>query len=137
MPDLTSKESSSPLAESPRSSGGDRAVKLDSCVLVLIATARAQPSAESRIDTFSGLPQSGYGGTATEGPLRCPSGVAVDHSGKLYLADFNNHRIRVLRSSWTAAVNKHGCSKEYAVLFHFQHDDTQGSFPTRTSGGKK
>ncbi len=37
---------------------------------------------------------SGDGGAATEAQLHAPSGVALDHTGHLYIADRNNDRIR-------------------------------------------
>jgi sugar lactone lactonase YvrE len=37
---------------------------------------------------------SGDGGSATSAQLGSPSGVAVDASGNLYIADFANHRVR-------------------------------------------
>src|SRR5437879_722733 len=36
----------------------------------------------------------GDGGAATGASLNYPTGVALDASGNLYIADFNNHRIR-------------------------------------------
>jgi sugar lactone lactonase YvrE len=37
---------------------------------------------------------SGDGGPATSASLNSPSGVALDAAGNLYIADYNNHRIR-------------------------------------------
>ncbi len=37
---------------------------------------------------------SGDGGSAAQAQLSAPSGVAVDARGSLYIADFNNHRVR-------------------------------------------
>jgi sugar lactone lactonase YvrE len=43
----------------------------------------------------SGTPGfSGDGGAATAAKLDAPTGIALDGSGNLYVADFNNHRIR-------------------------------------------
>ena len=47
--------------------------------------------------TFSGF--GGDGGAATAALLRNPSGVALDGSGNLYIADYNNHRIRKVDSA--------------------------------------
>ena len=41
---------------------------------------------------------SGDGGAATSALLRSPSGVAVDRSGNLFIADSENHRIRVVNA---------------------------------------
>ena len=49
------------------------------------------------ITTVAGTGERGYGGDgglATEARLNSPSGVAVDPSGNLYLADSNNDRVR-------------------------------------------
>ena len=42
---------------------------------------------------------SGDGGMATEASLNGPSAVAVDSSGNLYIADYNNHRVRKVDTS--------------------------------------
>jgi len=42
---------------------------------------------------------SGDGGAATAASLRYPSGVAVDVSGNIYIADYYNHRIRKVDAS--------------------------------------
>ncbi|MFB5761966.1 cadherin-like beta sandwich domain-containing protein [Paenibacillus medicaginis] len=49
------------------------------------------------ISTVAGTGEAGYsgdGGAATTAQLNNPFGVAVDNSGNLYIADFNNNRIR-------------------------------------------
>ena len=40
---------------------------------------------------------SGDGGPATAAKLRLPRGLWVDAAGNLFIADFSNHRIRVVR----------------------------------------
>ena len=45
-----------------------------------------------------GLP-SGDGGTATSAALGSPQGLAIDAAGNLYIADFQNHRIRKVNPS--------------------------------------
>ena len=50
------------------------------------------------ISTIAGNGQhrfSGDGGAATAASLSGPAGVAVDSAGKLFIADTNNHRIRL------------------------------------------
>ena len=41
----------------------------------------------------------GDGGDATEAGLDRPHGCLVDSRGDLYIADSNNHRVRVVRAS--------------------------------------
>ena len=59
------------------------------------------------INTVAGNGTSGFagdgiaGGAATSGEIRDPSGVAVDSSGNLYIADTNNSLIRKVSSSGT------------------------------------
>ena len=51
------------------------------------------------ITTIAGTGEYGFsgdGGSAAEAQLRRPSGVAVDGGGNLFIADTNNHRIRLL-----------------------------------------
>jgi hypothetical protein len=53
--------------------------------------------ASGMITTVAGNGTSGYfgdGGAATAALLASPSGVALDAAGNLYIADFQNHRIR-------------------------------------------
>lgn len=56
----------------------------------------------SLITTFAGDGQfdfSGDGGPATAATLRFPRGLALDAAGNLYIADQNNHRIRMVLPS--------------------------------------
>ena len=51
------------------------------------------------ITTIAGTGEPGYGGDggpASEAQLASPIAVAVDSSGKLYIADLGNYRIRIL-----------------------------------------
>ena len=60
--------------------------------------------AAGNISTVAGTGESGYsgdGGSADRAQLHCPCSLAVDGSGKLYIADTNNHRIRRLRRPGT------------------------------------
>ena len=57
--------------------------------------------ADGTITTVAGTRAEGFsgdGGPATEAHLRNPYGVTQDGSGNLYIADSNNHRIRLLSS---------------------------------------
>lgn len=52
-------------------------------------------SAAGVVSTLAGSGSAGYGdGTGTAARFDSPSGVAVDTSGNVYVADSNNHRIR-------------------------------------------
>jgi len=54
------------------------------------------------ITTIAGTGTSSYsgdGGAATAALLRSPSGVAIDGSGNVYIADDNNNRIRKINTS--------------------------------------
>ena len=69
------------------------------------------------ITTIAGTGTSGYsgdGGLATSAMLNNPSGVAVDSSGNLYIADFQNLRIRKVNTSGTittvAGIGRSGYS---------------------------
>ena len=51
------------------------------------------------ISTIAGTGSSGYsgdGGAATSAQLNYPLGVALDSSGNVYIADYSNHRIRMI-----------------------------------------
>ncbi|MCY3604482.1 MAG: leucine-rich repeat domain-containing protein [Gammaproteobacteria bacterium] len=52
---------------------------------------------DGTIETFAGTGESGYGGDggpATEALLNYPRNMAIDAAGYLYIADWNNYRIR-------------------------------------------
>jgi DNA-binding beta-propeller fold protein YncE len=54
------------------------------------------------ITTVAGSGEPGFGGDggpATEAKIYSPTGVAVDSSGNLYIADNSNHRIRMVDPS--------------------------------------
>ena len=51
------------------------------------------------IATIAGMGQNGFagdGGAGTQAQLNAPQGIAVDERGYLFIADTNNHRIRLL-----------------------------------------
>ena len=66
------------------------------------------------ISTLAGNGTGGYsgdGGAATTGALNYPTGVAIDSSGNVYIADFNNHRIRKVNvSGFISTVAGNGTS---------------------------
>jgi uncharacterized protein (TIGR03437 family) len=54
-------------------------------------------ASDGKISTVAGGAGNGYagdGGPATSARLNCPTGVAVDAQGNIYIADRDNHRIR-------------------------------------------
>lgn len=57
---------------------------------------------------------SGDGGAATAAGLDSPSGVAVDATGNLYIADTRNQRVRVVSPSGTISTLAGNDSKAYA-----------------------
>ncbi len=60
---------------------------------------RIRAVANGTITTIAGTGTAGYagdGGAATSAQLALPSGIAVDASGNLYIADTNNQRIRMI-----------------------------------------
>ena len=64
---------------------------------LLAATAAAQPADEQVIDTVAGTGRGGFsgdGGPSVAAQLANPRSVALDAAGNLFIADWNNHRIR-------------------------------------------
>jgi uncharacterized protein (TIGR03437 family) len=53
---------------------------------------------------YSGDVATGVTGTATDAELRGPSGVAVDSSGNIYIADTGNHVIRVVTNGIISTI---------------------------------
>ena len=100
-PSVLGRGSSSRFAELSRVGGEVCTVKLALCAALLVGAAGAQPSANWRIDTFAGLPDVRDNGPAVEARLDTPHGVVRDGTGNLYIADYNNHRIRKVDSSGT------------------------------------
>ena len=67
-------------------------------------TAWTQTESGWRIHTIAGTGKPGHsgdGGPASEARFSFPSGVAVDHSGNVYIADFFSQRIRRVDSAGT------------------------------------
>ena len=65
---------------------------------------RARKVASGNITTFAGngfCVYSGDGGPATNAAMYSPQGVAVDSGGNLYIADYNNCRVRQVNLSGT------------------------------------
>ena len=102
----------------------DRIRKVDSSGTITTIAGSGEPG-------VGGGGFSGDGGLATEAQLRSPTGVAVDGVGNLYIADSQNHRIRIL----TQVID----SGERAPLFEEIGGllRPRSAVPTRTSGGKK
>ena len=107
--------------------GSPRGIAADSSGNIYIADAgnhrvrRVAPS--GTISTVAGTGDGGYsgdGGLATEARLRYPTGVAVDSSGTLYVADMGNFRVRRIDVSGrisTAAYYHRGGTSEFSALF--------------------
>lgn len=60
------------------------------------------------ISTVAGTGSAGFsgdGGPATLGQLKQPAGVHVDNAGNMYIADYNNHRVRKVNGSITLGTN--------------------------------
>jgi hypothetical protein len=52
------------------------------------------------VSTMAGSGSASYGdGVGTSAMFNNPFGVSVDSSGTVYVADYNNHRIRKISSS--------------------------------------
>jgi trimeric autotransporter adhesin len=90
---------------------GPRGLAVDSAGNVYIAdtkNARVRMVAPSgTISTVAGNGTSGYGGdsaAAASAQLYTPVGLAVDASGNLYIADFNNNRIRMVTPGGTIST---------------------------------
>ena len=88
--------------------GGPVSVAVDSTGALYIADTlnrrirRVDPG--GTITTVAGIGEIGYsgdGGLAVNAQLRYPTGVAVDNTGALYIADSENHRIRRVDVSGT------------------------------------
>ena len=62
-------------------------------------TASAASASELRIRTVAGSYNAGDGGAATTAQINCPTGVAVDSSGNLYVADSGNSTVRKIDTS--------------------------------------
>jgi len=61
-------------------------------------------TSDGKIATYAGNGTAGYGGdgaSATSAQLNTPSGVAVDSAGNLFIADFSNHRVRLVSPTGT------------------------------------
>src|SRR5689334_23008291 len=67
------------------------------CMLLLVMSADFLAAQENIITTVAGNGQAGFsgdGGPASEAGLNMPGSVAVDAKGNVYIADWQNERIR-------------------------------------------
>ncbi len=95
---------------------------------------RKVDASSGNISTVAGTATGGFngdGGAATSARLALPSGVAVDGSGNLYIADFANHRIRKVDASTgnistVAGTGTPGFSGDGAVATSAQLDFPSG-----------
>ena len=89
---------------------GARLAPLAVALLLAFGALLASPPAQAQtpadaywtITTVAGTGEFGFGGdggSATAARLASPDGVAVDGAGNLYIADWNNHRIRKVDSA--------------------------------------
>ncbi len=75
---------------------------LHGAILGQTYTLSAVAGSPSIITTVAGTGVAGYsgdGGPATSAQMSYPTGLAVDGSGNLYIADYRNHRIRKVSPS--------------------------------------
>jgi sugar lactone lactonase YvrE len=81
--------------------GGNRVRKVINLVEAPTSIPTSYPSLSphsiSVISTFAGTGSASYSGDngqATSADINCPTGIAIDSSGNVYLNDFGNHRVR-------------------------------------------
>ena len=86
-------------------------------VCAVLPTAAAPPAAQRTLRIIAGSGEPGYGGDggpAAAARLAFPEGVAADVSGNIYIADFENHRVRRVdragRIATVAGTGQHGFS---------------------------
>jgi sugar lactone lactonase YvrE len=73
---------------------------------------RKVSAATGDISTIAGNGTGGYsgdGGAATAAELNDPTGVALDPAGNIYIADWNNYRIRLICASSTSPIHGTTC----------------------------
>jgi uncharacterized protein (TIGR03437 family) len=96
-----------PVNPSPRLPGG---LAVDASGNLFIADSgnqRVRQVSNGVITTIAGTGTPGYsgdGGPATSAELYSPSGIAIDTTGKIYVSDSSNGRIRLLTSNCTYTV---------------------------------
>ena len=77
------------------------------------------------ITTIAGTGTAGYsgdGGPSTAAKLNAPSGVAIDPSGNMYIADYNNFRIRKIANPALAVGNVNAVATNVFVYPNPAHD---------------
>ena len=104
-------------------------IKTDSAGNVYFADAGNQRirkiSMSGTITTIAGTGTAGYsgdGGPSTAAKLNAPSGVAIDPSGNMYIADYNNFRIRKIANPALAVGNVNAVATNVFVYPNPAHD---------------
>lgn len=88
----------------------------------------------------SGLPgYSGDGGPATDGQIYWPQGVTTDTAGNIYIADYQNHRVRMVTDSTLPDTSTTWVAQNVATAFAVSivPNPTAGKFVLKVSGNSE